>query len=213
MQTETHNLTFRASKFKELMLYVAEKSVEDVTFDAIKLNKILFFSDFLHFGLAHSSITSATYRREADGPAATQLPAMAKELEQSHCGHFVVELTQRRLVADRPSNSSIFSDEERDLIDDVIKNLEDSDAPDASYLGYISSRAWQISEKGGIIPYTAVFLANHKVTNSGLQSGRVFGFLWKSLLSRRIKSLSSTGAEDITALDNPGLQVLARSAE
>ncbi len=176
MERQTYDPVFQAAKFKELMLYAAEKSVGDDTFGATKLNKILFFSDFLHFGLAGSSITGATYKRKANGPVAAQLPLMAREIEQDRYGHFIerpyFNLKQRRLIADRRANLLVFLDEERDLIDDVIKNLEGSNAADVSNLSHIRSRAWQVAEEGEIIPYTAVFLSGHKATPADLQRGR-----------------------------------------
>jgi hypothetical protein len=176
MDRPTYNPVFDATKFKELMLYAAVKSAEDPTFGATKLNKILFFSDFLHYGLAGSSITGATYKRKANGPVATQLPAMAREIELTHHGHFVVRpyfnLKQRRLVPDRSANPLIFLDEERDLIDDVITNLEGSNAADVSNLSHIRSRAWQVAEEGEVIPYNAVFLSTRKATPSDLRRGR-----------------------------------------
>jgi len=176
MERQTYDPIFDAAKFKELMLYAASQSVKDEMFGATKLNKILFFADFLHYGLAGSSITGATYKRKANGPVATQLPVMAREIELAHEGHFEVRkyfnLKQRRLIADRPPNLMVFLDEERDLIDDVIKNLEGSNAADVSNLSHIRSRAWQIAEEGEIIPYTAVFLSTRKATPSDIQRGR-----------------------------------------
>lgn len=176
MAGQTYNPVFDAAKFKELMLYAADKSVGDDTFGATKLNKILFFSDFLHYGLAGSSITGATYKRKANGPVATQLLTMVREIELAHHGHYEVRqyfnLKQKRLIADRKPNVLIFLDEERDLINDVIKNLEGSNAADVSNLSHIRSRAWQVAEEGEVIPYTAVFLSSRKATPSDLQRGR-----------------------------------------
>src|SRR4029077_9662465 len=176
MERQTFNSVFDGAKFKEFMLFAADKSVDDPTFGATKLNKILFFSDFLHFGLAGSSITGATYKRKVNGPVATQLPAMAREIERTHDGNFVerpyFNLKQRRLIADRPANPLVFLDEERDLINDVIKNLESSNAADVSNLSHIRSRAWQVAEESEVIPYTAVFLSSRRATRSDLQRGR-----------------------------------------
>lgn len=176
MDTQTYNPKFEAAKFKELMLYAAEKSVGDPTFGATKLNKILFFSDFLYFGLAGHAITGASYQRLKNGPVPTQLPTMAREIEQADDGYFIVRpyfnLRQRRLIAKRPANRLRFSVEELDLINDVIENLESSNATDVSNLSHLRSRAWQVAEEGEIIPYTAVFLSTRTATSSDIQRGR-----------------------------------------
>lgn len=176
MEMETYNPIFEAAKFKELMLYVAERSVEDPMFGATKLNKILFFSDFLCFGLAGHSITGASYQRLRNGPSPIQLPAMAREIEMANEGYFVerpyFNLKQRRLIPKRPANRLRFSGEELDLINDVITNLERSNATDVSNLSHLRSRAWQVAEEGETIPYTAVFLSTRKATASDLRRGR-----------------------------------------
>jgi len=111
-----------------------------------------------------------------NGPVPIQLLAMAKEIEQADEGYFIVRpyfnLKQRRLVAKRPANRRRFSAEELDLINDVIKNLESSNATDVSNLSHQRSRAWQIADEGEIIPYTAVFLSTRKATPSDIQRGR-----------------------------------------
>jgi len=176
MEKQTYNPIFDAAKFKELMLYAAEKSVGDPMFGATKLNKILFFCDFLCFGLAGQSITGASYQRLRNGPAPIQLPAMAREIEQADEGYFIVRpyfnLKQRRLIAKRPANRMRFSTEELDLINDVITNLERSSATDVSNLSHLRSRAWQLAEEGETIPYTAVFLSTRKATTFDLERGR-----------------------------------------
>jgi hypothetical protein len=176
MERQTYSPIFEAAKFKELMLYAAEKSVEDPMFGATKLNKILFFCDFLCFGLAGHSITGASYQRLKNGPVPIQLPAIAREIEQANDGYFIVRpyfnLKQRRLIAKRPANRLRFSVEELDLINGVITNLERSNATDVSNLSHLRSRAWQVAEEGETIPYTAVFLSTRKATTSDLQRGR-----------------------------------------
>ncbi|HEV8131282.1 MAG TPA: Panacea domain-containing protein [Acidobacteriota bacterium] len=176
MGTVPYKPTFEPAKFKELMLYAAEKSLNDPTFGATKLNKILFFSDFLCFGLAGHAITGATYQRLKNGPAPIQLLAMEREIEAAQEGYFVLRpyfnLKQKRLVAARPANPQRFSSEELDLINDVITNLEAYNASDVSNLSHIRSRAWQIAEEGEEIPYSAVFLSSRKATPSDIQRGR-----------------------------------------
>ena len=167
---------FDAAKFKELMLYAAEKSVTDPLFGATKLNKILFFSDFLCYGLAGHAITGATYIRKKNGPVPSQLPAMEREIERDKEGYFVrrpyFNKIQKRLVPSRIANRQRFSAEELDLINDVIANLEAYNATDVSDLSHERSRAWQIADEGEEIPYTAVFLSSRKATPSDIQRGR-----------------------------------------
>lgn len=61
MDSQVPQPTFDPAKFKALMLYAAEKSRGDPRFGAIKLNKILFFSDFLSYGLTGRAVTAAVH--------------------------------------------------------------------------------------------------------------------------------------------------------
>jgi len=148
------------------MLYAAEKSRSDERFGATKLNKILFFSDFLSYGLTGTPITGATYQKLKNGPAPVELKPVAREIVAEHSGMFVkrawFNYTQTVLVPLRPANINPFSAEEIDLVDDVIRNLAPLDATETSLLSHDRSEAWQIAEIGDVIPYEAVFLSSRK---------------------------------------------------
>ena len=59
----------RDKKLKELVLYIAQKSEDDPSFGATKLNKILFAADFYFFGQTGRSITGASYVHRGKGRA------------------------------------------------------------------------------------------------------------------------------------------------
>jgi hypothetical protein len=172
----THQLAFEAAKFKELMLYAAEKSSSDDRFGATKLNKILFFSDFLFYGLTGSPITGATYQKLENGPAPIQLKPIAREIENEGSGIFIkraaFNYTQTVLVPKRPANRRLFSAEEIALVDDVIRDLAPRNAREASELSHVRSVAWQIAEIGEDIPYEAVFLSARKMTSADIARGQ-----------------------------------------
>jgi len=64
---------FDRSRFKEVLLYIAQSSENDPRFGATKLNKILYFSDFKAFATLGDFITGATYQRLDRGPAPHEL--------------------------------------------------------------------------------------------------------------------------------------------
>lgn len=175
---------FSPDKFKELMLYAAEQSEGDDYFGAVKLNKILFFSDFLSYGLMGQPITGATYLREDHGPVPRELKWMSREIVESRDGFFekrpFFNHTQIRLVPHRPPNPNHFTIEERDMIDNVIRNLAPRTAGEASLLSHERSFAWQIADRGEEIPYTAVFLSARRATSTdvarGLELARKYGW-------------------------------------
>jgi hypothetical protein len=182
---EHYKPRFSPDKFKELMLYAAEKSVSDDYFGKVKLNKILFFADFLAFGMMGEPITGATYKREIAGPVPLEFNWIAREIEKARDGAFVSKpffnKQQIRLVAHRPANPHHFSIDEKDMIDEVIRNLSTRTATETSLLSHERSFAWQVAERGEVIPYTAVFLSARKATSTdvarGLELARQHGWL------------------------------------
>jgi hypothetical protein len=167
---------FDAEKFKELMLYAAEKSTADPAFGAVKLNKILFFSDFLSFGLTGEAITGATYKKQINGPVPNQLKPIARQIANDKDGVFVkrprFNRIQIRLVPMRPANRHRFSAEELDLIDEVINDLSGRNAAEVSQLSHDRSVAWQLAAIGEEIPYEAVFLSARPLTSIDIERGQ-----------------------------------------
>jgi hypothetical protein len=169
MREQPYNPIFDAAKFKELMLYAADKSKADGHFGATKLNKILFFSDFLSYGRTGTPVTGATYQKLEKGPAPKQLKPIAREIVSEKSGMFIkrpwFNYTQTVLIPLRPANRHRFSVEELDLVDDVIRNLAPYNASETSELSHDRSEAWQIADIGEVIPYEAVFLSTRKPTS------------------------------------------------
>ena len=55
---------YDAKKFCELVLYIAKRSEDDPRFCAVKLNKIMYYSDFGAYRRLGQSITGANYQAE-----------------------------------------------------------------------------------------------------------------------------------------------------
>lgn len=167
--------TWSNAKFKELLIYVAQKSMDDPRFGATKLNKILFFSDFLAYGQFGRSITGATYQRLDYGPAPIHLLPAEHELEVDRAAQ-VVEVPhfnrrQRRLLPMRQANLSAFSASEIALVDEVIHWLRRFGAADVSALSHLE-RSWQIVGDREEIPYQYVFLSNEPLTPADVKRGQ-----------------------------------------
>src|SRR5260370_23975101 len=70
-------------RFRELVLYICEKCATDPKFGATKLNKILYFSDFLAYGNFGEPITGFEYQREKNGPVPKRLLPIRNAMIQS----------------------------------------------------------------------------------------------------------------------------------
>ncbi len=148
-------------KFRELVLYIAAKSETDPHFGATKLNKILFYSDFLAYRTLGSSITGQKYQKLEFGPAPKAVVPVLREMEeegicaQSERTHY--GRTQRRVVALREASLAAFSAEEIDLVRDVIAELWSLTGSEVSDLSH-QFVGWQAAGLGEEIPYGTVWI-------------------------------------------------------
>jgi hypothetical protein len=103
-----------------LILLIAEWSQSDKKFGAIKLNKLLFHSDFSAFPTNGTPITGQEYFALPQGPAPKRLKPVTEKMKKSgalgyqevpYFGHL-----QKRPVALRPPNLALFSGVEIDIV-------------------------------------------------------------------------------------------------
>jgi len=150
-------------KFKELILYIAQESEFDPNFGATKLNKILFFCDFLTYRAHRTSISGQRYFKLPYGPAPRALkPALAElvegeaciEIERSHFGH-----PQKRIIVRREANLEAFTATEVALVASVIRALWDNSAQEVSELSH-HFIGWQLAELHEDIPFETIFMGD-----------------------------------------------------
>jgi len=166
-QDEREMPEFHSDKFKQLILYIAQKCVDDPTFGATKLNKILYFSDFYAYGDTGTPITGATYFRLRRGPAPRQLVPTREEL--IHSGDVCLTKVryhgypQERIIVTREANLDLFSAQEISLVDDIIQKLWGINAADISEYTHRLA-GWRIAEYDADIPYESVFISDEGLT-------------------------------------------------
>lgn len=154
-------MEYDRAKLRELMLYVTNRSLDDPNFGATKLNKILFFSDFLAYANLGRAITGAEYQKLRYGPAPRQLKPVQRELELEGAAALlpkpVSSFTQHRLGALREPRLELFSAEEIALVDEVMTVLRKETAVSVSDLSHRWCIGWAAAEEGETIPYGTVF--------------------------------------------------------
>jgi hypothetical protein len=150
-------------KMRELILYLATKSENDPCFSSTKLNKLLFYCDFAAYRQLGRSITGHSYQKLQFGPAPkAMLPILDQmkrdkdctEIEKDHFGH-----AQRRVVALRAPEVSLFKPEELCLADHIVKDLWESNASEVSDLSH-DFIGWKAAALNEIIPYETVFVGD-----------------------------------------------------
>lgn len=162
-------------KFKELVLYLSEKSVSDKKFGSTKLNKLLFYCDFIAYAELGASITGVTYQRITKGPAPKCMVPVRDEMVESKelaiqpvpllSGH-----TQRRPVNLRRPNLTLFSGEEISLVDTILQGFSKFDADQISNFSH-GHIGWLLAQDGETIPYGAAYFSNEPLTADEIRRG------------------------------------------
>ena len=152
---------YQPDKFRELILYLAERSEAHPRFGETKLNKLLFYSDFIAYRELGRPITGARYQRLRWGPAAVPLMPVQAEMEAE--GQLVVRTgllgtrAQQRPIALRSPDLSKFNGAEIALVDDLIEELWDLYAVEVSDRSH-ELPAWQVAADREIIPYETAYV-------------------------------------------------------
>jgi hypothetical protein len=158
---EAATMTHSHDKFRELVLYVARETQDDPRCGRTKLNKILFYSDFLAYRSLGEPISGQRYQKLEHGPAPRGLlPAVEDMQADGACAwqerdHFGFAL--RKLIPLREPDLSVFSGPEVDLVRQVISELWELNATEVSDLSH-RFVGWQVTAYGEDIPYETVFV-------------------------------------------------------
>ncbi len=151
---------------RELILYVATQCQDDPKFGATKLNKILWWADFLAYAEHGRPITGIEYQRLGNGPAPRRLVPVRIQMEAD--GDIVLAevpgrggYVQKKIVPLRAANLDVFSAADIAVVDDVIRALWKKTAKGVSTLSH--GKAWEVAGDGESIPYEAVFLSDDPI--------------------------------------------------
>jgi uncharacterized phage-associated protein len=155
------------NKLQELILYIAWKSEGDERFGKVKLNKLLFYSDFSAFLRFGTSITGEEYQALERGPAPRAMLPALKSLEETQQivvrnrefhGH-----NQQKVFALREANLSVFLPQEIALVDDVIETFWKCTATEISNKSH-DFIGWKLAKEGETIPYEVALLSRRELT-------------------------------------------------
>jgi hypothetical protein len=158
-------------KLKRLIHYVAWKAGKRDWFGATKLYKVLWFADARQFVLTKKSITDAIYIREKYGPVPKHGKLARDLLEKEGAIRISQEDRLVRIVALRPPDTSIFSNDELKTVDYWIEHI-DRDHTAKSISDETHDYAWSIAELGEELPLHAI-LANRIREPNDEETGRL----------------------------------------
>ncbi len=156
-------IRFRKEKFKELILYLAEKCETDPSFGISKLGRLLYSCDFTAYVELGQPITGAVYQRSDRGPSPQVLSAIREEMHAEGL-LFVREASkygrqEKRPLALRSADLASFTGEEVALIDRIIGKLWELDSAQVN-VPSLGDVGWRLAEEGETIPYETAFVVS-----------------------------------------------------
>lgn len=169
-------MEFDRDKFRELVVYVSQRLEDDRSFGDTKLNKALYFVDFFGYSHLGQPVTGARYQKQENGPLARALLPVRDELVEE--GAVTVEMRpagtrQRRVTTSRRgADMSRFTEEEIELIDDIIEQLRGYTAVAVSAISHQNSPGWQLAELGEDIPYETALIARDRASSDVRRRGQ-----------------------------------------
>ena len=177
------SIVFDDGKFRELVLYIAQQCAPHPLFGATKLNKILFYSDFIAYARLGKPITGAEYVALEHGPSPKRLLPIREDMLMERDIEIQLNGIQERVVALRDPNLERFSPDELGIVETVINALEFRDAESVSelshhFLGWKAAMVeFLATGQTTVIPYETAHVSSKapsesEVTAIEVQAGR-----------------------------------------
>jgi len=134
-------------KLAHYVIYFAQQAKPMKT----RLNKLLFYADFLHFKRSGYSISGCNYRAIPYGPVPSHFRELFGILETEKYIQIEEELSDsghmgERFLAIQDFDASLFSEEELNDMKEVVENLGELKTQDLIHLSH-EEDAWQKNEK------------------------------------------------------------------
>ena len=156
-----HDQKLDKKKLRQLALYVAARCENDPRFSRVKLNKIIFYSDFTHYIKSGQSITGSVYIKMPFGPCPKDFnkleEKMSKDEEMKIQEREYYGKVQKRPIALVPADLSLFTAEEIASVEKVVHNLWDNSAREVSELSHLFD-GWKLADDFEEIPYSVARL-------------------------------------------------------
>jgi DNA-binding XRE family transcriptional regulator/uncharacterized phage-associated protein len=147
-------------KFKEVLLYVLEKTVGKPNVGMTVLYKLLYFIDFNYYEKNEEQLMGLTYFKNTHGPAprefAKVVEDMKKEglLEEIKSKYF--QYDQKKFLPHKQADLSVFNGKELEIINNVLARYADKSANEISRISY-EDMPWAAAKDGEDLEYEHVF--------------------------------------------------------
>jgi len=151
-------------KFKAMVHYIVVAADDPKRLGAVRLNKICWFTDTIVYRITGQSMTGETYVKRKHGPVPKSILTTLRELEHER----KIEIYEQQLLPSRKMRmfvalesapSSMFDDQEREILDFVIKRIcQDHSAASISEMSH--DAIWDAANEGEEIPMYATLVTS-----------------------------------------------------
>lgn len=162
----------QVEKFRNVLLYILEKSAGKPNVGETVLYKLLYFSDFNYYEQYEEHLTGAKYRKLPYGPVPQKLNGiidqMIKNGELMRIKTDYYGMQQTRFIPLVKANLTELKASEKEVIDKVIEQMSDWSAKSISNYSH-NDMPWLASRQGEEINYELVFYRDtpYSVRNYG----------------------------------------------
>ncbi len=153
-------------KVKELIVLLSDLSSNDENFGATKLNKLLFFIDFLSYVNSGKPISGRKYEAMPKGPMLKGFYELRDEMngvdiELRPCDRGGYK--QDKTIPLRKTDESVFSSKELETINRIVKEFRTLNAKEISNFSH-EFLVWKLVDIGEEIPYEMALVSMRGLT-------------------------------------------------
>jgi len=147
-------------KFKQVLLYVLEKTAGKPNVGLTVLYKLLYFIDFDYYEKYEEQLMGLTYIKNHHGPTPREFVKVVEdmkksgELEEVQSKYFTYE--QKKFLPHTLADLSKLNGRELELIDSVLARYADKTAKELSQITHADT-PWAVAEEGENIEYDHAF--------------------------------------------------------
>lgn len=152
-------------KFKEVLLYILDKTKNNLNVGKTVLYKLLYFIDFNFYEKYEEQLIGAEYRKGKYGPVPTDFDKIIKDMlnkkEISIVEKRYYDYIIKKYIPMRKPDVSALKPEEKEVIDEVIKKFSNYGAKEISEYSH-GDVPWIATDFGDKIDYELVFYRTKK---------------------------------------------------
>jgi transcriptional regulator with XRE-family HTH domain len=154
-----------AEKFKQVFLYILEKTAGKPNIGMTALYKLLYFIDFDYYEKYEKQLMGLTYIKNTHGPTPRDFIKVidqmkkAEQIEEVDSKYFTFD--QKKFLPRQRADLGLLSAQELEMINSVLVRYSDKNASELSHLSH-EDTPWDVAEEGKNIEYEHVFYRPEK---------------------------------------------------